>query len=111
VCFPIERRFDPHEMRHVGNVNAQSPVTIFQSLDGNGIVEIAGIDRIDRDCDLLGQIGSPRTDALVECLGLQSRLFDRVVGEFGHVHAALHRQLLDVIGVAQQQPRRRAKVN
>ena len=56
VGFAIERRFVPHKMRHVGNVHAQPPVAVVQSLQRNGIVEIAGIDRIDGDDRLAGQI-------------------------------------------------------
>ena len=54
VRFAIERRFRLHEVRDVGDVHAEQPVAVVEPLERNRIVEVAGVDRVDRD-DRLGR--------------------------------------------------------
>ena len=50
-------------------------------LQRNRVVEVAGVDRIDRDHRLAGQIAAAVGDRFVELLGLPPGLFQRVFGE------------------------------
>ena len=49
VGLAVERRAGPHEVRHVGDVHAQPPVPLGRFLQRDRVVEVAGVDRIDRD--------------------------------------------------------------
>ena len=77
----IQRRARPHEVRHVGNMHAQLPMPVRQPHQRDRIVEIAGIDRIDRDHGFAGQIDSRRMDRFVEPIGLIASVFEHVVGK------------------------------
>ena len=88
--------FDSHEVRDVGDVHAQPPVAVFQSLERNGVVEIAGIDRVDRDDRFVRQIAcGPPIDSS-NCSASLAGFFQRVVGEIaGQVEFADDRQRID----------------
>ena len=91
----VQRGFRPNEMRHVGNVNPQPPMAVLQPLQRNGVVEIAGVDRIDRHDRLAGEILAA-ADRFVERLGLAVGLLDRVFGEaVGQVELADDRKRID----------------
>ena len=68
-------------MRHVGNVHPQTPVTARKRLQGNGVVEIAGVCRVDGDDCQRGQVEPTGRDRLVEFLRLAPGLVQGVGGE------------------------------
>jgi hypothetical protein len=70
----VQQRTRRDEMRHVGDMDSQSPVAVFEAFQRDRVVEIAGILRIDRDDRLASQIQS-LADRLVE----RRRLSPRVV--------------------------------
>ena len=57
------------EMRHVGDVHAQPPAAVVELLQRDRVVEIAGVDRIDRDDRLAGEVRAV-ADRFVERFGL-----------------------------------------
>ena len=75
VGLAVERRLGPHEVRHVGDVHAQPPVAVVGLRQRDRVVEIAGVDRIDRDRDQArsGRCGPAGID-LVERVGLRRGL-------------------------------------
>ena len=58
----------------------QWPLSVL--LQRNRVVEVAGVDRVDRDRSTqLGQVGAARRDRFVERVGLGAGFVERVVGE------------------------------
>ena len=49
VRFAIERRLRLHEVRDIGDVDAEQPVAVVDAFERDGVVEVAGVDRVDRD--------------------------------------------------------------
>ncbi len=95
VGLAVQGRPRADEVRNVGDVYAQPPMAVVELLQGNGIVEIAGVDRIDGDDRLAGQI-EPAFDRLVEAVRLLPGLFQSVCGEFlGQVELADDRERID----------------
>ena len=95
VGLAVQGRPRADEVRNVGNVHAQPPMAVVELLQGNGVVEIAGVDRIDRDDRLAGQI-EPAFDRLVEAGRLLPGLFQGVRGELlGQVELADDRERID----------------
>ena len=83
------------EVRDVGNVYAQPPMAVIELFQGNGIVEIAGVYRIDRDHRLGGQI-EPAFDRLVKAVRLLPGLLQSVGGKLlGQVELADDRERID----------------
>ena len=74
VRLAVERRLGLHEVRHVGDVHAQQPVAVVVPLQRDRVVEVAGVDRVDRDDRLVGEVVPPAADRFVELLGLLPRL-------------------------------------
>ncbi len=70
VRLAVERRLGLHEVRHVGDVDAQQPVAVLQPFERNRIVEVAGVDGVDRDDRLIREIAPAAADRFVELLGL-----------------------------------------
>ena len=92
----VQRRVGPDEVRHVGDVHAQPPVAVVEPLQRDRVVEVAGVDRVDRDDRLAGQVEPAVADRFVELLGLLAGLFEGVVGELvGQVELADDRQRVD----------------
>ena len=95
VGLAVQGRPRADEVRNVGNVDAQPPMAVVELLQGNGVVKIAGVDRIDRDDRLAGQI-EPAFDRLVEAGRLLPGLVQGVLGEFfGQVELADDRERID----------------
>ena len=70
-----------HEMRDVGDVHAQPPAPVVRCGQRNGVVEVAGIDRVDGDDRLAGEIEAAPEMRLIELLGLLAGLFQHFVGK------------------------------
>ena len=68
-------------MRHVGDVHPQPPMSAVEPLERNRVVEVAGVDRIDRDDRQAGQVEPAGRNRLVELLRLPPGLFENVVVE------------------------------
>ena len=77
----IERRAFADEVRHIGDVHAEQPVAPLDPLQRNGIVEVAGIDRVDRDDHAVGEVAAVGRDRLVEPVSLSPRVGEDHVGE------------------------------
>ena len=91
----VQGRPRADEVRNVGDVYAQPPMAVVEPLQGDGIVEVAGVDRIDRDDRLAGQI-EPAFDRLVETVRLLAGLVQGVFGELlGQVELADDRERID----------------
>ncbi|MFO0926896.1 MAG: hypothetical protein U0736_07610 [Gemmataceae bacterium] len=84
-------------MGHVGDVNSQLPVAGFRVAgDGDGVVEVAGVDRVDGDDQIGGEVVASVQVGFVERIGGGAGLLQRVVGElFRQVERADHRQRVD----------------
>ena len=54
----------------------------FGLFERDGVVEIAGVDRVDRDDRLGRQVAAALADRLVELLGLGAGIVERIVVEF-----------------------------
>ena len=94
--FAIERGARPHEVRDVGYVNAQSPMTPFQLDEADGIVKVTRVDRVDRDDHFARQILARGRNALVETAGFQPGFVQRVGGKLlGQVEFADDRDRVD----------------
>ena len=88
VGLAVQRRPRADEVRNVGNVDAQPPMPVVELYQRNGVVEIAGVDRINRDDRLAGQVEAV-ADRLVEAVGLLPGLVQGVLGElFGQAELA-----------------------
>ena len=65
-------------------------------LQRNRVVEVAGVDRVDRDDRLVGEVAAAAADRFVELLGLLARLVERVLGELaGQVELVDDRHRVD----------------
>ena len=87
--FAIERRMCPHEMRHVGNMHAESPVAVVQPLQRNGVVEIAGIDRIDGEKFETAQIHAALQTGRRQLLDFRQHALGKLVGDAVGVHGVI----------------------
>ena len=71
-------------------------MAVLQSGQRNGVVEVAGVGRIDRDDRLAGQVESALGDRFVEGLGLLASVFQDVLGKlFRQVELANDRERVD----------------
>ena len=82
VGLAVQGRRGRHEMGDVGDVHAQAPMAVVGPFQRNGVVEIAGVDRVDRDHRHPGQVltaveVSRASNASACC----ARFFEDVVGE------------------------------
>ncbi len=81
--FDIQGRFHRDKCAHIGDMHAQDPVAVAVAPQTDGIVEILGVRRIDRDDDIAGRIVSTveivrvettrRTPGLVQALLIEVR--------------------------------------
>ena len=79
----VQFRSAADEMRDVGDVNPEQPMAILQSLQGDGIIEVAGLGGIDGDDRVPGKVRSIATVfARVESLGLPPGVFEHGLGKF-----------------------------
>ena len=77
----VDRRPLRHEMGNVGDVDPEEPVIAFQTLERDRVVEVAGIDRIDRDDRPRRQIPSISRDSLGKPRRLGPGGVEDLVGE------------------------------
>ena len=56
MCFAVEQRPRTNEVRHVGNVNAESPVPIVLARQRDRVIEVPRVDRVDGDDRVAGQV-------------------------------------------------------
>ncbi len=83
-------------MRNVGDVNAQPPMPLVGPHQADRVVEIARVDRIDRNHHFAGQIGPLGRNRLVELFGFDPRFFQRVGRKrLGQIEFANDRQRVD----------------
>ena len=77
----IQRRLGRDEERDVGNVDAQSPMSLLGLLQRNRIVEVPRVGRIDRDHGQRGQIDAVVQSLRIERLRLLPRRFQHILGK------------------------------
>ena len=77
----VVRRAVADEVRDVGDVHAQQPVAPLDPLQRDRVVEVAGIDGIDRHDHAVSEIAAGGRDRLVEPIGLGPRVVERLFGE------------------------------
>ncbi len=68
-------------MRHVGDVDPQSPATSRQHFQGQRIVEVTGVRRIDRDDRHRGEILAITKLGIVETLGRRPSRLENLLGK------------------------------
>ena len=69
MCLAVQGGPRADEVRNVGDVDAQPPMPVVELFQRDGVVIVAGIDGIDRDDRLAGQIEAI-ADRFVEAVGL-----------------------------------------
>ena len=84
-------------MRDVGNVDTQEPVlAAWVHSQRDRIVEIAGIDRVDRDCQPIGEVFAAGGDFFLEAGPHLPSLFQDIFGKgVGQAEGADDRQGID----------------
>ena len=95
-CLAVQGRVGLHEMRHVGDVDAQEPMALFQSRERNRVVEVPRVGRVDRHDGLGRQIDSILGYRSVERIGRLARFLEHVLGKLlGQIELANHRKGID----------------
>ena len=77
----IERRALADKVRDVGDVYPEQPVATLDPLQRDRVVEVAGVDRVDRHDHAVGEIAAAGRDRLVEAVGLGARVVEHLLGE------------------------------
>ena len=92
----VQRRALLDEVRHIGDVHAEQPVTPVDPLQRDRVVEVAGVDRIDRHDHAVGEIPSAGRHLLPESLRLPAGLGQRPLGKrAGQGKLMDHRERVD----------------
>ncbi len=72
----VESGAGPDEVRHVGDVDPQAPVTLFVARQRDGVVEVARGGRVDRHAEHLAEVFAMADLGLVESLGLVASIIE-----------------------------------
>ena len=73
----VERRSLLDEVRDVGDVHAQKPVAAIDPFQGDGVVKVSGIDRVDRHDHAIGQVATTGRNLLPKAVRLPAGLGKR----------------------------------
>ena len=94
----IQRRAALHEIRDIGDVDAQFPITAFELLEADRIVKVFGIIRIDRADHFIAQVQSCRPMLrAVEAIDRLPRLIFHRIGKIRRqIELHDHRAQIDV---------------